>query len=232
MESMGAVGDWVRARGHAASGTHLYRSADFPDPGDLDLLVVLGGPMNIYEHDAYRWLAPEKAFIRSVIDAGKPALGICLGAQLIADVLGGPVTKNGYREVGWYPVTLTPLAASAAASGPASVFAGFPAQFTTFHAHGDTFAIPPGAVHVASSAACVNQAFACGDGRVVGLQFHLEWTRHIMKDYVAKSLPNPADTAAEPWIQNAADLQAADAPYETSHALLFTLLDRMARSVG
>ncbi len=130
--------------------------------------------MNVYEEAEYPWLAAEKAFIAAAIGAGKPVLGICLGAQLIAAVLGGTVSKGPQPEIGWYPVELTP------AGRELPLFAGFPDRFTALHWHGDTFSIPPGATHVASSAACANQAFAYDGGRVVGLQFHLEETRESL----------------------------------------------------
>ncbi len=153
---------------------------------------------------------------------GKAVLGICLGAQLIADVLGGPVTKNGQHEIGWYPVDLT----EAGRAEP--LFAGFPARFTALHWHGDTFAIPPGATHVAGSAACANQAFSLDGGRVAGLQFHLEETPvslEVLVEHAAAEL-EAADT--EPWVASKEELLAADAPYEQCRALLFKLLDRMA----
>ena len=101
-------------------------------------------------------------------------LGVCLGAQLVADVLGGQVSRGEHPEIGWYTVELTETGRAI------PVFAGFPERFTALHWHGDTFAIPPGAVHVASSEACANQAFTHDGGRVVGLQFHLEETRESL----------------------------------------------------
>ena len=224
IESIGAVGDWICARGHEVSSTRLYLSADFPHLDDLDLLVIMGGPMNIYEHEAYPWLSAEKEFIRAVIAAGKKVLGICLGAQLIADVLGGPVTKNPDREIGWFPVMLTP----GAARGDVPVFVDFPAEFIAFHAHGDTFAIPDGALRIAASAACPNQAFTFDGGRVVGLQFHLEWTPFLMSAFI----PTITPAESEPWVQAPAELQGDNAPYQASHALLFVLLDRMAGAMS
>jgi GMP synthase (glutamine-hydrolysing) len=174
--------------------------------------------MNIYEEADYPWLAAEKTFIASTVDAGKALLGICLGAQLLADVLGGPVTKGEHREIGWFPVELTE------AGRALPVFAGFPNSFPVLHWHGDTFAIPPGAAHTASSAACVNQAFAFDGGRVAGLQFHLEETRESLTDLVENARHELVDG---PWIATAAQLLAADAPFAQCHDLLFALLDEM-----
>ncbi len=218
-ETIAAIGDWAADRGHEVSGTHLWEPHQLPDPAGFDLLVVMGGPMNIYEHQAYAWLPAEKTFIGSAIEAGKAVLGVCLGAQLIADVLGGRVTKGDHLEIGWFPVTLTPGLVE-------PVFAQFPAEFPALHYHGDTFSIPPGANLVASSTACAHQALAYAGGRVVGLQFHLEATPESMREMVANA-PPPAASSTEPWIQDSAELLSAAAPFETCRALLFELLDRM-----
>lgn len=199
---------------------------DFPSPVDLDLLVVMGGPMNIYQHEAHPWLVSEKVFIRAAIEAGKAVLGICLGAQLVADVLGGPVTRGEQVEIGWYPVRLTP------AAGSVPVFIDFPADFTAFHWHGDTFAIPPGAVHVASSAACANQAFAYDGGRVAGLQFHLEPDPPLVAALLENAGGEVDRYRGQPWVQSREELRAPSAPYKACQALLFALLDRMLETIG
>src|SRR5581483_1717363 len=169
-EDLGCIAPWLAARGHAATQTRLYAGERLPAVGSFDWLIVMGGPMNIYEHERHPWLIDEKALIRAVLAANKRALGICLGAQLVADALGGPVTRNAQTEIGWFPVMLN------AAGRASKVFAGFPQSFAAFHWHGDTFAIPPGYQGLMSSEACANQAYASADGRVVGIQFHLEVT--------------------------------------------------------
>jgi GMP synthase-like glutamine amidotransferase len=159
---------WAVGRGHSTSGTKLYTNDALPRPGDFDWLVIMGGPMNIYEEKEYPWLRGEKKLIADAVAAGKTVLGICLGAQLLADVLGARVFRNEYKEIGWFPVTLT------AAAEQSPLFGGLPGTFTAFHWHGDTFDIPPGCIHTAESKACAGQAFEFGGGRVVALQFHLE----------------------------------------------------------
>jgi GMP synthase (glutamine-hydrolysing) len=219
-EGIASIEDWARSRGHSLFGTQLFRAADFPARADFDLLVVMGGPMNIYEHEAYPWLEAEKAFLRRAIESGRAVLGICLGAQLLADVLGGPVTRGPQVEIGWFPVKLTP-------GVNVPVFADFPAEFTVLHWHGDTFAIPPGAAHVASSAGCDHQAFAYDGGRVVGLQFHLEPNPALMRVLVENAGGELIRYRDDPWVQSREELLAPDAPYEMCQALLFSLLDRM-----
>jgi GMP synthase-like glutamine amidotransferase len=235
-EGIGAIGEWTRSRAHALSSTEMFRVPlpDLPPVNDLDFLVVMGGPMNIYQDAEYPWLSAEKAFIDSAIASDKPVLGVCLGAQLVADVLGGRVTKGEHAEIGWYPVELTEAGKALA------VLSNFPRRFTALHWHGDTFAIPPGAVHVASSEACPNQAFAYDGGRVVGLQFHLEETRESLgllvensRDDLAAADDPPArvEAGAGPerdpgrWISTPAELLSPAAPFAPCRDLLFTLLD-------
>ncbi|MCX7060223.1 MAG: type 1 glutamine amidotransferase [Gammaproteobacteria bacterium] len=179
-EDLGCIGPWLAEQGHTVSGTRLYAGETAPPAAAFDALIVMGGPMNIYEYAEHPWLRTEKALIREAIAQGRRVLGICLGAQLIADVLGGPVTRNAAPEIGWFPVELN------AAGRVALAFADLPPRFTAFHWHGDTYALPPGAVCLAHSAACAQQAFSWDGGRVLGLQFHLEvthdnaieWFRH------------------------------------------------------
>lgn len=168
-EDIGSMASDFRARGYSLSSTHWYRGDAAPAVSEFDALIVMGGPMGIYDEAIYPWLADEKVLIKNAISAGKIVLGICLGAQLIADVLGGKVTRNAHKEIGWLAINLNP----AAATHPiAQVLARYP---TVFHWHGDTFALPPGAIHLASSEGCANQAYVFQD-RVYGFQFHLETT--------------------------------------------------------
>ena len=138
-EDAANIAVWRRERGHALSCTRMDLGEPLPDPAAIDWLVVMGGPMNVDEHDAYPWLVREKEFIRRVIDRGTRVLGVCLGGQLISTVLGGRVTPNRQKEIGWFPIDFT----DEAADHP--VFGQFPRQCSAFHWHGDTFSIPPGA---------------------------------------------------------------------------------------
>ncbi len=158
---------WVNKKGHKITGTHLYKDEKLPDLSSFDFLIIMGGPMGVYDEDKFSWLQNEKKFIYESIKAEKKVLGICLGAQLIADVLGSKVYKNKYKEIGWYKVFKTED------SEKCIFFSDFPESFTAFHWHGDTFEIPDGAVHTIRSEGCENQAFVY-ENRVIGLQFHLE----------------------------------------------------------
>lgn len=188
-EGVGTIEAWARDHGHSLSATHWYADETPPATEDFDLLVVMGGPMGVYDEKDHPWLAAEKHAIEKAVAAGKRVLGICLGAQIVSVVLGGTVTPNPVKEIGWFKVSLT----EAGAAEP--VLAGFPDSFYAFHWHGDTFSIPPGAVHAATSAACANQAFLY-QSRVVGLQFHLETNppgmQNLIKHCAADvALPGP-----------------------------------------
>jgi GMP synthase-like glutamine amidotransferase len=176
-EGPGIIADYAHSHSHALTTTLLYEWESPPDLNGIDLLVVKGGPMNIYEEEKYPWLPGEKKFIRDAIHAGKAVLGICLGAQLIADVLGARVFPGDFKEIGWFPITLTEEGRQA------DVFRYFPDKCSVFHWHGDTFSIPEGAMHLAQSAGCLNQAFIYTD-RVLGLQFHLESTEVSIRELV------------------------------------------------
>ncbi|MCC5900761.1 MAG: glutamine amidotransferase [Halomonas sp.] len=132
---------------------------------EADLLIVLGGPIGAYDEQIYPFLKDELAVVRQRLDAGKPLLGICLGAQLIARALGAKVYPLGVKEIGFSPVTLTP-------DGQESVLAAL-GETPVLHWHGDQFDIPVGGVHLASTPIGTNQAFSLGSN-VLGLQFHLE----------------------------------------------------------
>ncbi len=154
--------------GLAMSGTRLFDGQPLPSFSDFDALFIMGGPMSVHDQSRYSWLKAEKEFVCRAIGQGKKVIGICLGAQIIAEALGAKVYKNRYREIGWFPLEKTASSSSTAAGI-------LPDSFHAFHWHGETFSIPAGAVHLARSEACENQAFSYGD-HVLALQFHLEST--------------------------------------------------------
>jgi GMP synthase (glutamine-hydrolysing) len=169
-EGLGSIAPWAERHGHAVTCTRFYRGEAPPRVGDIDWLIAMGGPMSANDEIAYPWLAAEKAFVVRAVAADKTVLGICLGAQMIARALGADVYPNTHREIGWFPVEKT---ASAAQSPVGNAIAD---RVVAFHWHGETFDLPPGAVHLAGSEACRHQAFSYAD-RVVGLQYHLETSR-------------------------------------------------------
>lgn len=167
-------------RGFELAVTRLDLGQPLPELATSGAVVVLGGPMSVHDEQAYPWLLREKRWIASAVDAGIPVVGICLGAQLLAHVLGATVSAMHEREIGWHRVDRAPEAAQAL------IGSVFPPTMLAFHWHGDTFALPAGAVRLASSEACREQAFALGD-RVLGLQFHLETIPAAVRDLVLSS---------------------------------------------
>jgi GMP synthase-like glutamine amidotransferase len=217
-EGLGSIEPWARAQGYTLTCTRLYAGEKPPPASVHDWLIVMGGPMNIYEEREHPWLAGEKRAIRAAIDAGQRVLGICLGVQLIADVLGAKVVRNAHKEIGWFPVELTAEADRCAG------LADFPPAFEAFHWHGDTFGLPPGAVHLARSEACAQQAFAWHD-RVMGLQFHLETTAASAAELIDHARD---EIVPAPFIQPAAAMLAEPARFARLNVLMDRLLHRMS----
>ncbi|HEY9204576.1 MAG TPA: type 1 glutamine amidotransferase [Candidatus Methanoperedens sp.] len=217
-EGLANIEVWAKNRGYTISRTLLFNNEELPDIDDFDWLVIMGGSMNIYEEEKYPWLAPEKDFIAEAIAGKKIVLGICLGSQLIADILGGRVGKNKYKEIGWFPVSLTKEARNS------HIFNNLPGTFVTFHWHGDTFRIPPGATRIAESEGCANQAFECG--RVIGLQFHIEYSI----ESISSMFQNCKDDIVDgKYIQKPEEIVSQNSNVAKTQGLLNLLLDNIER---
>lgn len=171
--------------------------------------------MNVAETQKYPWLVGEKKLIEQALNLDKKIVGICLGAQLIANVMGAEVKRNEHKEIGWHQVILDPNILEH------RLFSAFPSRFSTFHWHGDTFSIPGGAERIGSSAACPNQGFVYGD-HVVALQFHPEITKMSIENLLANCADELIDA---PFIQNSDDIRSdAELHIEKNHNLIDTLL--------
>ena len=155
----------------------LNLSEHLPKPDDFTHIVILGGPMNVYEEDRYPFLKNEDLFIKEAIQRGKRVLGICLGAQLIAKALGAKVFKAPAKEIGWYNVSLTKIGSND------PLFSDLPKLFPVFQWHEDTFEIPKAAKLLATSTSIPHQAFRYGEN-AYGLQFHLEVTEEMIQEWV------------------------------------------------
>ena len=207
--------DWAINNNHTISYTKVYTKDPYPAPDSLDVLVVMGGSMGVYDSDIYLWIKNELAFIKTTIDAGKKVLGICLGSQLIASAMGANVYKNKQKEIGFLNINFTPE------SQGIDFLKHFPATCSVFQWHGDTFDIPEGCTRVASSKACVNQAFVY-NSRVVALQFHLE----ISSRAIDNMIENCGDElVCDQYVQDASTIRQGLKSLNEKHALLFTFLD-------
>jgi GMP synthase-like glutamine amidotransferase len=215
-EGPGAIDVWADARGYALRGSHPYRGEPMPSRDSFDLMILLGGGMNVGDTDRFAWLPGEKRFIREVIAQGTPVLGICLGSQLLAEALGATVKRNREPEIGWFPVERS------GESSPA--FARFPERAEVFHWHEQSWELPAGAVCLARSAACGSQAFAYGD-RVVGLQFHPEMTLEIAR-FIAEAEGDALPAGAH--VQSPAEMLARPERFAAAHPLLWDVLDHLA----
>lgn len=219
-EGIASIETWVKSNGHFLSATRLYQDEPLPMVEELDFLVIMGGPMNIYEENKYPWLMPEKKFIEQAIKHNKIVLGICLGSQLIADVLGAKVSPNTDKEIGWFPIELTPEAQTS------KTFEVLPKELTVFHWHGDTFELPLGATRMAKSDGCQNQAFIY-DAKVIGLQFHLEST----PSSVEKLIENGADEIVEGrYIQKPKEMLSSEDNFKKINDAMNSLLNRLTTS--
>jgi GMP synthase (glutamine-hydrolysing) len=213
------IGSWLRARGAALSTSRSWAGDPLPATESFDWLVVMGGSMNADEESRFPWLADEKRAIERAIAARKHVLGICLGSQMIARVLGAKVTRNRHTEIGWFPIERTEEAAASA------VGRALPARAEVFHWHGDTFALPEGAIQLARSAACEQQGFAYGE-RVLALQFHPEMTPESVLGFAEGGA---SELVPGPWIQTREAMLADASRFPRLEALLARVLEAFAR---
>ncbi len=213
-EGLGSIEPWLQDAGYELSSTQFFNSETLPAINDIDLLVVMGGPMSVNDVLAFPWLVAEKEYIKNTIKAGKLVLGICLGAQLIASALGEEVFQNTSKEIGWFPV-------KAVTSQSGAAFR-FPSEIEVFHWHGETFNLPDGAVLLAESRGCRNQAFQVG-GNVIGLQFHLETTPTSALEIV-ENCRNELVTGE--FIQSKSEILSAPQEYYSSvNSLMNSILE-------
>lgn len=213
-EGLGSIEPWLENAGYHISKTQFFDSYVSPDVDEVDLLIVMGGPMSVNDEAQFSWLAEEKTFIKRAIEAKKTVLGICLGAQLIASAMGAGVSENADKEIGWFPV-------ESVESDNTCVFK-FPKQVDVFHWHGETFALPEGAVLLAKSSGCKHQAFQLGS-HVIGLQFHLETTPSSAKDIVEHCAD---ELVLGKYIQSESEILSVPSErYASINSLMASILD-------
>lgn len=207
--------EWAARSGYVLD-EFLVPDVGLPAVSQHERVIVIGGPMSVWETERYPWLREEKRFLAHVYDAGIPILGICLGAQLLAEHLGARVAPGPAKEIGWHMLSANPAAQST------WLGEALPEAFVSFLWHGDFFDLPPGAVPVAASEAHPIQAFV--HGASLGLQFHLEVTASWARRLIERDAHELVDG---PFIQSAAEIESApDTHYDRNHRLLDRVMDR------
>lgn len=176
-EGPGTILDILKSKGVQVEVLKPFQGQEIPAHLG-DGLIVLGGPMGVYEEKKFPWMTKELGAIRRCLDSSIPVLGICLGSQMLAHAAGGLVFRGAQPEVGWYPLSLTP-------EGHGDpLLLGLPTSFEAFHWHGDTFTLPEGAIRLAESDLYRHQIFKVGTN-AYGFQCHLEVTEAMAREWAA-----------------------------------------------
>ncbi len=221
INTLGTIEEYARTRNHLLESTRFYETKSSPKLDSFDLLIIMGGPIGVYDYKENPWLRKEKEFIKQAIEAGKPVLGICLGSQLLADILGARVYENEYMEMGWFPVR-------AIAEGKESDFLkGLPEESTVFHWHSRTFDLPAESVHLFESECCKNQGFIYG-GRVVALQFHPEVHEERIESLIRRFGDGMADG---PFVQKKKEMLEQRKYLAETKEFMFLILDKFEKMV-
>lgn len=216
-EGPGRIEEWAFRRGIKLKIIHMYHGDSVPAAKDVQFLIVMGGPMSVHDVDLYPWLQAEKALLRHLLTKTRtPVLGICLGAQMLAEALGQRVYPADVYELGWHEVQLTPEAAQDRVQ--------WPSRLTPLHWHGETFDLPPAATLLASTPHVRNQAFRWQE-RALGLQFHLEATP---QSALAMSTECPGDLERSVWPTTREAITQCATQSAATASLLFALLDDLA----
>jgi len=212
-EGLAYIEEWIHNRKYDLNYTRTYLNQAFPEETKFDMLIIMGGTASVYQESEYAWLSEEKKFIAEALDNNIKVLGICFGAQILADVLGSKVYPSPCKEIGWFPVTFSPESIR--------IMNFLPDEITTFHWHGDTFDLPPGTVHLASSDCIPNQGFI-KDDQIVALQFHPE-----MNQAGINSLLSIAghELKQDQFVQTEAEMRQYNNYIEENNSLMLKFLE-------
>lgn len=178
-ETPGYISDWADLYGHQLTIAKFYVEQFTIHPINFDLIIVLGGSMSANEIDITDWLIEEKNYLQSAIEQNIKLLGICLGSQILAKLLGSQINKNNDKEIGWFPVYNVSKSNS-------TLLNGLDDSYEVLHWHSDTFSLPLNSELIFSSTSCVHQGYIF-QNRIVGLQFHPEITLKKLQDFAYNS---------------------------------------------
>ena len=209
---------WAADRGYRVNQIYVCNNEKLPPVDSFDWLMVMGGSQQAWDEGAAPWLQEEKAFLSDTLAAGKIILGICFGAQLLAEALGGKLFPNPQKEIGWHEVSLT-------REGQESfLFQNIPSDFVTFHWHSDHFSLPRSCTRLAGSKATENQAFVAKDRPLVGLQFHPEYTRDMVRYYASA---HSQDWVPDDYVSAKDEVLARTEEIPDTYWLMETLLNNI-----
>lgn len=214
---------WAEKKGYSVISTDVFRGGDLPSQNNFDWLIVLGGSQHTWEDKEHPWLIGEKEFIFEALARDKIILGICFGAQLLAEALGGRVFSNEKEEIGWHEVTVSD-------EGMESfLLKNVPRRFLTFHWHSDHFSLPSGCTRLAFSEPTTNQAYLSLNYRVAGIQFHPEYTVEMVQ-YFANE--HGDDWQKGPYVAGKASVLSRCTQIPETYWLMELLLENMDHEFG
>ncbi len=221
-EGPGIITEWIEKKNHLLKYTRFYEGDPLPEASEADMLVIMGGPMNVFDFHIHTWMQDEIDWVSDFINSGKPVLGICLGAQIIASAMGVDVYPGKEKEIGWHNLQFLP------SLGEFRIWKELPVARKVFHWHGDTFPIPEGATRIASSQAFPSQGFIYNN-KVLALQFHLEATPDSVKELVNNCRD---ELVPGKYIQTEEEILAEENYYQTNQELMFPLLDYLCGQIS
>jgi GMP synthase-like glutamine amidotransferase len=221
INTLGTIEEYAKTKNHRLESTRFYEITNPLELDSFDLLIIMGGPMGIYDYKDNLWLKNEKTFIKQAIEAGKTVLGICLGAQLLADILGTRVYENQYIEMGWFPVK------AFRSENKQEFLEGLPDEITVFHWHSRTFDLPAGAVQLFESEGCKNQGFIY-KGRIVALQFHPE----VNEERILNLIKRFGDGMVNgPFVQKKEEMLGQRKYLASTKEFMFLMLDKLEKMI-
>lgn len=220
-EGPGIIPEWARAKAYKLEYVRLYQGDPLPEAEEVDLLIIMGGPMNVFDFHIHAWMEDEIEWVKDFIALDRPVLGICLGAQIIAASLGEEVYPGPDKEIGWFNLQFFP------SLGDFKIFRDLPGAHKVFHWHGDTFNIPEGATRIAASQAFPNQGFIYNN-KVIALQFHLEVTPESLRELVENCRE---ELVKAPHVQTEKEILSEQKYFQTNQEILFQFLDYLSALV-